>query len=299
MRACRTAAALLVAGALAAGARAASGETPRETAAREIAAGDAAWARRAEGATGAVAAPGPIQESLAAYRRALEADPESLVARARLMRAIYFDGEHRAQDREEKRRVFDEGRKIGEECLARIRARAGAAAGKNLGSASPVDLVPYVVGDRDVLAAFLWSAVDWGKWALVFGKSAAVRQGAAAKIRDYATAVVRLDPSYEDGGGYRVLGRLHHQTPAVPFLTGWASRDAALENLRRAVQAGPKNLINRQYLAEAMWDYEKAKRPEARKALEEIVAAAPSDEFRLEDLKTQEEAKALLATWSR
>lgn len=278
---------------------AARAQTPAEEAAREIAAGDAAWARRAEGAVGSVALHGPIGEAIAGYRRAVAADPESLLARARLMRAIYFDGEHRATDREERKKVFDEGKRIGEGALERIRRNAAVVAKKDLSKANPVELVPFLAGDRDALAAFLWAGVDWGKWALVFGKGAAVKQGAAAKIRDYATAVIWLDPSYEDGGGYRVLGRLHHQTPAVPFLTGWASRDAALVNLRRAVQAGPGNLINRLYLAEATWDYEKAKRGEARKMLEEIASTTPSDDFRLEDLRTQEEAKALLATWSR
>ena len=86
-------------------------------------------------------------------------------------------------------------------------------------------------------------SVDWGKWALVFGKTAAVKQGAAAKIRDYAQAVILLDPAYDGGGGYRVLGRLHHQTPAVPFFTGWASRARSAEespSRRRGRAAKPR-----------------------------------------------------------
>src|SRR5258706_14250159 len=96
---------------------------------------------------------------------------------------------------------------------------------------SPVELAPLFSGRRDVLASFFWASVDWGKWALAFGKSAAVKQGAAAKIRDYAAAVILMDPAFEEAGGYRVLGRLHHQTPAEPFFTGWASRADALGNL--------------------------------------------------------------------
>jgi hypothetical protein len=141
--------------------------------------------------------------------------------------------------------------------------------------------------------------VDWGKWALVFGKTAAARQGAAAKIRDYATAVVRLDPAFEEGGGYRVLGRLHHQTPSIPFITGWASRTEALRNLRAAVEVAPRNFVNRLYLAEALHDYEKEKRAEARRMLEALVADTPSTALAVEDARAQEDARALLAAWAK
>src|ERR1035437_3301256 len=134
--------------------------------------------------------------------------------------------------------------------------------------------------------------------ALVFGKTAAVRQGAAAKIRDYAEAVILLDPAYDSGGGYRVLGRLHHQTPAVPFFTGWASRSEALKNLRLAVEVGPHNLVGRQFLAEAMWDYEPGRRAEARAMLQKILAEALDPDFLVENRKTQEEAAQLLKDWA-
>jgi hypothetical protein len=215
------------------------------------------------------------------------------------MRAFYFKGEHATAGDAAKRAVFEEGKALGEETLELIRREAGSAAGKDLSKATPVELVAYVKGRADVPPCFLWAAVNWGKWALVYGKTAAARQGAAARIRDYAEAVVRLDPSFDDGGGYRVLGRLHHQTPSIPFITGWASRTEALKNLRAAVETGPRNFVNRLYLAEAIWDYEKEKRPEARRMLQQLVADTPSVELAVEDARAQEEARALLAAWSQ
>ena len=264
-----------------------------------LAEGDAVWARRAEGARAGTALAGPVDAALASYRRALDASPGSLEARWRIMRALYFLGEHATAGAEDKKRVFDQGRALGDETLDLIRKEAGVAAGRPLPKATPVELVPFVRGRKDVTACFLWAAVDWGKWSLAFGKMQAVKQGAAAKIRDYATAVIELDPAFEDGGGYRVLGRLHHQTPSVPFLTGWASRGEALKNLRLAVQVAPRNFINRLYLAEAMWDYEKDRRPEARKMLEELVAETPSAAAPVEDARAQEDARLLLASWGK
>jgi hypothetical protein len=259
---------------------------------------DRLWALRAEGSTGGRALSSPIDLTIDACRAVLAAEPESLEARWRLMRALYFKGEHTTDDPTAKRTLFDEGRTVAEQALAVLRREAGREAHRNLAKATPVELVAYVKGNAAAVPSFLWAAVDWGKWALVFGKTAAVRQGAAAKIRDYAEAVILLDPAYDSGGGYRVLGRLHHQTPAVPFFTGWASRSEALKNLRLAVEVGTHNLVGRQFLAEAMWDYEPARRAEARAMLQKILAEALDPDFLVENRKTQEEAAQLLKDWA-
>ncbi|MEO6323184.1 MAG: hypothetical protein ABIT01_15145 [Thermoanaerobaculia bacterium] len=261
-----------------------------------LAEADLLWSRRSDGATGVQAIPGPVDALIAACRQIISHEPASLEARWRLMRALYFKGEYTTEDPTQKKNIFDAGRVVGDEALAIVRRVAPLA--KPRPNATPVDLAPVVKGQRAVIACFYWAAVDWGKWALAFGKSAAVKQGAAAKIRDYAAAVIALDPSFEEGGGYRVLGRLHHQTPSVPFFTGWASREEAMKNLRLANRAGSRNFFNRLYLAEAMWDYEKTKRPESRAMLESLTADTPSAEFPVEDRKTQAEAKALLASWT-
>jgi hypothetical protein len=259
---------------------------------------DRLWAIRAEGSTGGRALPGPIDLVIDACRAALAAEPDSLEVRWRLMRALYFKGEHTTGDPAAKRTVFDGGRTVAEQALALLRREAGREARQDLTRATPVELVPYVKGNAAAVPTFLWAAVDWGKWALAFGKTAAVKQGAASKIRDYAQAVILLDPAYDGGGGYRVLGRLHHQTPAIPFFTGWASRSLALKNLRLAVKTGPRNLVGRQFLAEAMWDYEPARRADARAILEKILAEMPDPDYLVENRKTQEEAAQLLKGWA-
>ena len=259
---------------------------------------DRLWALRAEGSTGGRALSGPIDLAIDACRAALAVEPDSLEVRWRLMRALYFKGEHTANDAAAKRTVFDGGRTVAEQALAILRRGAGRETRQDLSRATPVELVPYVKGNAAAVPSFLWAAVDWGKWALAFGKTAAVRQGAASKIRDYSQAVILLDPAYDDGGGYRVLGRLHHQTPAIPFFTGWASRSLALKNLQLAVETGPRNLVGRQFLAEAMWDYEPTRRAEARAILEKILAEMPDPDNLVENRKTQEEAAQLLKDWA-
>jgi hypothetical protein len=259
---------------------------------------DQLWSLRAEGSTGGHALFGPIDLLIETSRIALAAQPDSLEVRWRLMRALYFKGEHTTNDPAAKRTIFDEGRTVAEQTLAVLRSVAGREARQDLTRATPVELVPNLKGNAAAAPSFLWAAVDWGKWALAFGKTAAVKQGAASKIRDYAQAVILLDPAYDGGGGYRVLGRLHHQTPAIPFFTGWASRSLALKNLRLAVETGPRNLVGRQFLAEATWDYEPARRAEARAMLEKILTETPEPDDLVENRKTQEEAAQLLKEWA-
>lgn len=260
---------------------------------------DSLWTLRAEGSTGGHARAAAIDPVIAACRAALAREPGSVAAHGRLMRALYFEGEYVADDVAAKREIFDEGRKVAEQVLGLLRREASKASGKDLSNATPVELAPALKGRADAVDAFEWAAADWGKWSLAFGKMAAVKQGAAAKIRDYAQAVILLDPAYDAGAGYRILGRLHHQTPSVPFLTGWASRSEALRNLRLAVATGPKNFLGRQFLAEAIWDYEPEKRGEARALMQGLVDDTPQPEWLVESRRSQEEAAAKLREWGR
>ncbi len=264
-----------------------------------LAEADRLWALRAEGATGGRALASAVDPVVAACREAAAREAGSVAARACLMRALHFKGEHATDDVAGKRAVFDEGRKAAEEALELLRREAARTAGKDLSKATPVELAPFLKGRADAVEAFYWAAADWGKWALAFGKTAAVKQGAAAKIRDYAQAVILLDPAYDGGGGYRILGRLHHQTPSIPFFTGWASRSEALRNLRLAVKTDPSNFIGREFLAEAIWDYERDDRDEAVALLRALVADTPQPGLVVECRRAQEDAAAKLKEWGR
>ncbi len=263
-----------------------------------LAEADRLWGERGEGATSGEVSPARIDPVIAACRRAIEIDPDSLEGRWRLLRALYFKGEHTTRDPEEKKRIFDEGKKAGEAAIALIRRKVAAATGRATEKEGPVALAKDARAIPGAVATFLWDGVNWGKWALVYGKAAAARQGAAAKIRDDAQAVVLIDPRFEEGGGYRLLGRLHHQTPFIPFITGWASRSEARKNQKLAMETGPRHFYNRLYWAEALWDYEKDRRDEARRVLQALVADTPSADYRVEDLRAQEDARALLEKWS-
>lgn len=260
--------------------------------------GDVHYARRQDGRVGALANSREIALAVASYDRAAEA-PDNAEARWKLARALYFLAAYTGQDADSQAAIYEKARRVGDDAVHILEKRA-----KNRGAAPfegrpSSDIAAAVLSDRDASPTFFWAAVAWGQWALTSGKLKAARTGAAEKIRDDASVVIALAPDFEEGGGYRILGRLHHQAPKVPFLTSWVSRDKALENLRRAVAVNDRNFVNRHFLAEALADGGPAERTEAVQIEEKIVADAPSPGHLVEDLSTQEEAKKNLATWKK
>lgn len=264
---------------------------------KNIELGDRWYERRGEKASGSRARPEPIEQSIACFRKEIAEAPGDLEAHWRLIRALFFRGAYASGSTDEERNFFEAGKEAGEKALDVIREALSKKARRDLSGASPVELVRFAKGNSPVVGCFLWSGVCWGRWAVAYGKLAAVRQGAGARIKDFATAAVDLDPLREDAGGHRLLGRLHFETPFVPLVTGWASKQEALKHLSRAVELAPRSRISRQYLAEAIWTFEPKQRAEAIRLLEGIVAGSPAPDLLIEELRSQEESRALLATW--
>ncbi len=139
--------------------------------------------------------------------------------------------------------------------------------------------------------------MNWGEWALVYGKMAAVRQGAADRIKRESTIALLIDPKLEGGGPARVLGRLHDETPHVPFLTGWASSKEAVRYLNESLKIDPTNKITRVFLAEAMVDNNSNTKPQAIQMLKETIAAPNDPNYLVEQEAATEDAKRLLKEW--
>src|ERR1700750_939895 len=71
-----------------------------------IAAGDAVWARRAEGHQGARALPGPVDEAIADYERAVKEQPDRLEGTWKLLRALHYKGDFTTGSKDAKQKIF-------------------------------------------------------------------------------------------------------------------------------------------------------------------------------------------------
>jgi tetratricopeptide (TPR) repeat protein len=259
-----------------------------------IAAGDAAWARRAEGHQGARALPGPIDEAIAGYERAVKEQPDRLEGTWKLLRALLYKGDFTTDSNDAKQKIFARGKEVAEAGIDRLAKRTSGSREK-LDALTPGQAAKAVAAVPEAKPLFLWSAVHWGLWGDVFGRLAAARQGVGDKVRRYSEILIALDERYEDAAGHRILGRLHTLAPKVPFFTGWVDRDKAVSELRRAVALGPDNFDNHVFLAEALFEYQPAKAAEARDVLRRLLARQPTPELVVEQEKSLVDARALLA----
>lgn len=258
-----------------------------------IARGDEAWEVRAQGHRQSRAAPLKIGEAIAAYEQALQADPDNQEARWKLMRALFFQGEHVLGSRESRLRVFERGRALGEDGIDQVAAEAGTTRQNLL--EMPSSAARKLISDPSLAAeTFFWSAVHSGLWGQVRGKIAAARQGVAGRIRDYASMAVALDSTVEHGGGHRILGRLHTEAPRIPFVTGWVDRQFAVAELELCRSIFPDDLTTQYYLGEALIEFVPERRVEGIEMLRQVVASEPDPRWVVEELKAISDAAAVL-----
>jgi hypothetical protein len=259
--------------------------------------GDAQWAARAEGHQSGRATAAHADAAIAAYSKAVAQDPNDLEARWKLLRALRFKGAYVAATKDEKKQVYSNAKKAGEDAIALVDRRLTQKGLKSFTKATEKQVADAA---RDIPGAgeiFLWDAINWGEWALVYGKLAAVREGAADRIRREATIAMLVDPKLEGGSPARVLGRLHDQTPHVPFLTGWASSREAVKFLNESLKIDPANKITKVFLAEAMVNNNSDTKPQAVQMLKDTVAAPNDPAFEVEQAAATDDARALLKKW--
>lgn len=261
----------------------------------QIADGDAQYAKRADGAQGSRAKAAPIDAAIAAYQRAVAQDPNELEGHWKLLRAYRFKGAYVAASNEEKKQIYGTAKAAGEKALAlanRLLAARGVTAKSN--EKQVAEAARAVPGAAEV---YLWDAINWGEWALAYGKLAAARQGAADRIRRGATIAMLADPRLEGGAPARVLGRLHDQTPRIPFITGWASSKEAVRFLSESRKLEPANKLTLVFLAEALVANDSSKKSEAVQLLRAVVSAPNDPDYSVEDAGAADDAKALLKKW--
>jgi tetratricopeptide (TPR) repeat protein len=251
-----------------------------------IAEGDAHYARRAEGARGGTADPREADLAILAYRRALAASPTDLDALSRLLRALHFRGAFCGADLPLRKRIFDEGRLLGQAAVDRLE--------KGVEGKSAPERLAELRATHGAAGAYYWTAAHLGQWALTRGTFASARAGVAGRLRNLAETVIAVDPALEEGGGYRVLGRLHDQAPHIPLITGWVSKTKAIEYLRKSYALGPTNPVTWFFLGEALLDGDASLAEEGRGFLRRCIETPPRADYVVESAYYGELARARL-----
>ena len=262
--------------------------------AAQVADGDRHYAARAEGAQGAHASATHVDAAIAAYQHAVAQNPNDLETQGKLLRAYRYKGAYVATSNEQKKQIYGAAKKAGNAALAIIDRMLAAKGLKKSTEKQAADALRSTPG---VASVMLWDAVNWGEWALAYGKLAAAREGAADRIRREAMIAHLLDPRLEMGAPSRVLGRLHDQTPRIPFITGWASGKEALRFLNESRKYDPDNKVTLVFLAEAMVSQDSKTKPQAITMLRSVISSPLHPDYTVEDAAAVADAKALLKKW--
>ena len=120
----------------------------------EIDKGKAWYDRRAEGASGSRAASAPIDSAISYFERSMDGGDE-IEAALMLVKAFYFKGEYTTNDKEEKKTIFDRGKRFAENYIDRYPDSA---------------LFRY------------WYLVNLGSWSKAYGILTAAREGVADPV---------------------------------------------------------------------------------------------------------------------
>jgi hypothetical protein len=248
--------------------------------------GDAAWARRGGD-------PKQAMLALQDYQEALEATPDDLAVRIRVLEALWFQGHFLDADRAQARKRFDRMTDLSEETVALAEAPAGSA--KDLGDLEPEERARRVGALPHVAEAHFWAAISWGLWAMSHGNASSGFKGVAGRIRDHAEALIAIDERFADAGGLRLLGRLHAATPRVPMFTGWIDPARGIALLQRANGISTADPRNPLFLGEALLEHAPARRAEALALLREVAARVPDPAHAVEQQETIDEARRVLA----
>ena len=223
---------------------------------------------RATGSRGLNVQAGPINSAIKEFKKAYKNPDDELEAGIYLMRSYYYKGKFVAKNDEQKKAIFVDGKKLGE----------------NL-----IKAYPNSPGAR------YWYLVNLGSWAEVYGVLAAAKEGVASIMRDHAKEIINLDPEYSDGGGYFMLGAVHFKSPYIPFLLSWPSNDKAIEYLDKAYRTANGTPSQMVYLARAL--YKDGRKKDGISLLNQLLKKSYSESEPVEDFDQHELARELLTEW--
>ena len=223
------------------------------------------YEKRQEGSKGTLASNENIDKAIEQFSAALLSPNSEKDAALYLLKSYYYKAEFAVQNRNEKKKIFNEGKALGEKYIEKY---------------------PTSAEFR------YWYLVNLGSWAQVYGILTAAREGVSDLMKTHSEKIIELDPEYQNGGGYFMLGAVHFKSPYIPFLLSWPDNDDAIKYLQLSVDTGNAEMNQKNYLAQALSKDGRDKK--ARALLEEVLNTEPSTATLVEDLDDIEEARQLL-----
>ena len=149
------------------------------------------------------------------------------------LKSYYYKAEFALNDDVDKKQVFNKGKTLGNDFINKY---------------------------PDSVEFRYWYLVNLGSWAKVYGILTAAREGVADQMKTHSEKIIELDPEYQDGGGYFMLGAVHYKSPYIPFLLSWPDNDEAIKFLQLAHNTAKATLNQKIYLLKQSIKMDKLKK---------------------------------------
>jgi len=198
------------------------------------------------------------QKALDLYRTALNQMEEKYEPFWKISRLLYYIGEH-TEEKKEKKNIFSQAVYYAEKAI-------------QLGPEKP--------------DGYYWRGVNNGK----YGESRGVLKSLflVKPIKNDMNKVIELNPGYEDGGAYRVLGRVYFKLPG--FAGG--SNEESLKLLQKSIEYGPDDANTRFFLGETLLAMDNIDK--AREELEYVLSLEEDPLWKSDVSSAKKQAKELL-----
>jgi tetratricopeptide (TPR) repeat protein len=198
------------------------------------------------------------REVLGKCQEALVKGEDSYGAYWRMARVEYWIGDHTGNNGD-KKRIFEQGIYHAKKAI-------------------------QLAGDKP--EGHYWLGINYG----VYGEAKGILKSLSLvkPIKEEMNKVLALDPSFDDGGADRVLGRVYHELPG--FAGG--SKKKSLEHLLKSKEMGPGVGLTRIYLADTYLSLDEIEK--ARHELEFVVAMEPDPKLIPETAEEKEMARKRL-----
>ena len=139
-----------------------------------------------------------------------------------LTKSYYFMAQYAAQGQEDKKLYFELAKDLSER---------------------------YIHKYPNSVELLYWNLATMSNWAKLIGVRRLTKLGAADNYREKAVDIIVMDPNYEDGGGYFLLGAVYFTAPYIPLIISWPDDDKAVQYFNRAVETGRATPLQMLYLA--------------------------------------------------
>ena len=223
------------------------------------------YQKRQEGSIGTLASIENINKAIEKFTAALFNSESEKDAALYLLKAYYYKAEFAVQNEKEKKKIFNQGKDLGEKYI---------------------DKYPNSPEFR------YWYLVNLGSWAKVYGILNAAREGVSKLMKTHSEKIIELDPGYQDGGGYFMLGAVHYKSPYIPFLLSWPDNDKAIKYLQMSLYTGKPTVNQKVYLAQALT--KDKQHDKAKMLLKDVINSKPDPTHLVEELDYIEQAHQLL-----